>query len=94
MGTFSAVSLQLSRCGKQCGQNVVSKNTYAQQPRYVFKGDSSFSSVPIVESICKKGGAYVGIVKTAHSLYPKKDIKDMMNTFPGGADLVYGVIQQ
>eukprot|EP00957_Ditylum_brightwellii_P074344 5648361-Ditylum_brightwellii.AAC.1 len=31
----------------------------------------------------RRGGAYICIVKTAHSLYPKKELEDAMKTFPG-----------
>eukprot|EP00957_Ditylum_brightwellii_P022559 1701961-Ditylum_brightwellii.AAC.1 len=59
-----------------------------QQPRDVFKSDSWFLSVSTVEAICKEGGAYIGIAKTTHSLYPKKEIEDVVKTFPGGTHLV------
>eukprot|EP00957_Ditylum_brightwellii_P055036 4171967-Ditylum_brightwellii.AAC.1 len=59
LGTCSVVSLCHSKLSKQCGQNVISKNTDAQQPRDVFKGDSWFSSVPTAEAICKEGGACI-----------------------------------
>eukprot|EP00957_Ditylum_brightwellii_P154383 11748099-Ditylum_brightwellii.AAC.1 len=62
--------------------------TDAQQPIDVFKGGSWFSSVPTVEANCKEGGSCIGIVKTAHSLYPKKELEDVMTTFPGGTHLV------
>eukprot|EP00957_Ditylum_brightwellii_P067520 5126046-Ditylum_brightwellii.AAC.2 len=49
---------------------------------------NNMDSVPKVEAICKEGGVYIGIVKTAHSLYPKKEIMDVMKTFPGDTHLV------
>eukprot|EP00957_Ditylum_brightwellii_P162862 12401710-Ditylum_brightwellii.AAC.2 len=51
-------------------------------------GDSLFASVPTVKNINSKVGRFKCIVKTAHALYPKDELEDMMAPFPGGTHLV------
>eukprot|EP00957_Ditylum_brightwellii_P130843 9980773-Ditylum_brightwellii.AAC.1 len=48
---------------------------------------NNMDSVPIFEATCKEGGPYNGIVKTSHSLYPKKELEDVIKTSPGGTHL-------
>jgi hypothetical protein len=50
-------------------------------------GDSWFSSVKTAESIHRMGHEWIGIVKTSHSLFPKKEIKAKLQTWPGGMNL-------
>ena len=51
-------------------------------------GDSWFSSVKTAEAIYECGHEWIGIVKTSHSLFPKKELEEKMKTWPGGMSLV------
>jgi len=50
-------------------------------------GDSWFSSVRTAEAIHESGHEWIGVVKTSHSLYPKKDLENVLKTWPGGMNL-------
>jgi len=50
-----------------------------------YLGDSWFTSIEAVENI---EGRYIGIVKTAHSYYPKKELEKWMASWPAGSHLV------
>eukprot|EP00957_Ditylum_brightwellii_P042631 3228508-Ditylum_brightwellii.AAC.1 len=52
-----------------------------------FESGSWFASVTTAQAIQEIGGRYRGIVKTAHSLYPKKEIEEIMEPFPGGTHM-------
>jgi hypothetical protein len=50
-------------------------------------GDSWFASVKTAEAIHECGHEWIGIVKTSHSLFPKKELEDKMKIWPGGMNL-------
>jgi hypothetical protein len=50
-------------------------------------GDSWFASVKNAEAIHECGHEWIGIVKTSHSLFPKKELEEKMKTWPGGINL-------
>ncbi len=51
-------------------------------------GDSWFASVKTAEAIHEAGHEWIGIVKTFHSLFPKKELEDKMKNWPGGMSLL------
>jgi hypothetical protein len=56
--------------------------------RNLIVGDSWFSSVKTAEALHECGHEWIGIVKTSHSLYPKKELEAKMKNWPGGKSLV------
>ncbi len=52
--------------------------------------DSWFASVKTAEAMHECGHEWIGIIKTSHSLYPKKEMEQQMKTWPGGMSLVMG----
>ena len=55
----------------------------------IFKGDSWFSSVPVVMGLTERGHEYVGALKTNHALYPKEGIELIMKEWPSGSYTVW-----
>jgi hypothetical protein len=51
-------------------------------------GDSWFASIKTAEAIHEAGHKWIGIVKTSHSLFPKKELEDKMKNWPGGMSLL------
>jgi hypothetical protein len=51
-------------------------------------GDSWFASVKTAEAIHESGHEWIGVVKTSHSLFPKKELEDKMKNWPGGMSLI------
>jgi hypothetical protein len=46
-----------------------------------------FASVKIAEAIHESGHEWNGIVRTSHSLFPKKELEDKMQNWQGGMRL-------
>jgi hypothetical protein len=51
-------------------------------------GDSWFASIKTAEAIHEAGHEWIGIVKTSHSLFPKKELEDKLKNWPGGMSLL------
>ena len=61
------------------------------EPQEVFFGDAWFSSVEVVCQGWRKFQiCYAGVVKTAHSPFPKAWLEEAMTGHPSGAHLVLG----
>jgi hypothetical protein len=65
-----------------CGQRE------SEHHRNCILGDSWFSSVKMAEAIYECGHEWIGVVKTSHSLFPKKELEEKLKTWPGGMSLV------
>ena len=52
------------------------------------KGDAWFGSVKCAVELAKRGQAFVGQIKSNHSLFPKKCIEDKLKEAPGGTHIV------
>jgi hypothetical protein len=74
------------------GNNFLHCNNCSQmeidQHRNCILGDSWFASVKTAEAINECGHEWIGIVKTSHSLFPKKELEEKRKTWPGGMSLV------
>jgi hypothetical protein len=62
-------------------------NEAQQQYHETWLGDAWFASVATAVAVSEYGH-FIGIVKTAHSLYPKKWLEEKMAEWPGGSHLV------
>jgi hypothetical protein len=40
-----------------------------------------------LKAIYESGHEWIGVVKTSHSLFPKKDLEEKLKTRPGGMNL-------
>ena len=57
-------------------------------PPQTYLGDSWFSSVETALEMALRGYHYIGVIKTAHSGYPKLFLEEKMKNYPAGSHLV------
>jgi Transposase IS4 len=57
--------------------------------RGLYVGDSWFASVTTAEVFASYNQEYIGIIKTNHAGFPKKDIENIMETWPSGTNIVF-----
>jgi len=60
-----------------CGQKE------SEHRRNCIIGDSWFSSVKTAEAVYDCGHEWIGIVKTSQTLFPKKELEEKMQSWPG-----------
>ena len=76
-------------CSKRMAKATVRNNIHDcdDAVKNMWIGDSWFASVKTAVEIAPFGN-FIGIVKTAHSFYPKKWIENKMKDWPAGSNLV------
>ena len=77
-------------CTKCLVMASASSNGHDQEDIVVdaFVGDSWFASVETALALMKEGYEFGGIVKTAHSGFPKSQLEGLMSQWPGGSYVV------
>ena len=78
LGATASCSIRATAAMANCGQRE------SEHCRNLILGDSWFSSVKTAEAIYESGHEWIGVVKTSHSLFAKKDLEEKLNTWPGG----------
>ena len=88
-GSLKATSACTARLAKYTTrQTTVSEEESADEGvQDTYLGDSWFASLSTVAGI-KEYGRFIGVVKTAHSQYPKKWLEKTMKDWPAGSHLV------
>ena len=74
-------------CSKQSAKETVQNNNNDNDIKNLWMGDSWFGSVKTAVQVAEYGN-FIGIVKTAHSFYPKQWLEEKMKGWPGGSHLV------
>ena len=72
-------------CTIRCAEGSHQGDTHLKA---VVKGDAWFGSVKCAVELAKRGRAFVGQIKSNHSLFPKKYIEEKLKDAPGGAHIV------
>ena len=74
-------------CSKRLAKETVRNNNNNNNIKNLWMGDSWFGSVKTAVQVAEYGN-FIGIVKTAHSFYPKQWLEEKMKGWPGGSHLV------
>ena len=82
LGATASCSIRAGMHMANCGQRE------SEHRRNCIIGDSWFASVKTAEAIHEGGHEWIGIIKTSHSLFPKKELEEKLKTWPGGMSLV------
>jgi Transposase IS4 len=89
MGATGACSLRLIGGSAYSGQKWKTRKQAKDDGKAeLFKGDSWFSGVPLVERLAAQGHQYIGAVKTNSRLYPKDELEEKMKDWPSGSYIV------
>ena len=81
LGATTLCSVRATTKMANCGQKV------DEHRQNLILSDSWFSSIKTAEAIYESGHEWIGVVKTSHSLFPKKVLEDKLKTWLGGMNL-------
>jgi predicted GTPase len=81
LGATTSCSMRATTKMANCGQKI------EEHRQNLNLANSWFSSVKTAEAIHESGHEWIGVVKTSHSLFPKKALEDKLKTWLDGMNL-------